>query len=172
MRAGRTGVCWARSSSDEVAESTQLATGTILGSLRTVDRVRSWYDKNQLMVLPDHPDAADHYAAAGTLQRYDIGLTPTLYSVPVGDHLQFVLTTQAPTSACASLLSALTTPLPCILSSPQKKTLPGGAYQIIWSRSAPSSLNVPMLGSGGVNETTGAVTSTSSGETEPINWGR
>jgi hypothetical protein len=120
--------------------------------------------------VPDRPDAADHYAAAGSLQRYDIGLTPTLYSVPIGDHLQFV-TTQAPTSACASLLSALTTPLPCILSTPQKKTVPGGAYQIVWSRSASSSLNLPMLGSAGVHETTSGVTSTSSGETEPINWG-
>ena len=81
------------------------------------------------MVLPDHPDTADRYATAGTLQRYDIGLTPTLYSVPAGDHLQFVLTTQAPTSDCASLLSALTTPLPCILSTPQKKTSPEGCIR-------------------------------------------
>ena len=153
-------------------KSTQLATGTVLGSLRAVDRTQSWYDKKQLMVLPDHPDTADRYAAAGTLQRYDIGLTPTLYSVPAGDHLQFVLTTQAPTSDCASLLSALTTPLPCILSTPQKKTVPGGVYQIVWSPTSPSSLNVPILGSGDVNETTSRVTSTSSGETEPINWGR
>ena len=137
-----------------------------------MDRTQSWYDKKQLMVLPDHPDTADRYAAAGTLQRYDIGLTPTLYSVPAGDHLQFVLTTQAPTSDCASLLSALTTPLPCILSTPQKKTVPGGVYQIVWSPTSPSSLNVPILGSGDVNETTSRVTSTSSGETEPINWGR
>jgi uncharacterized protein len=153
-------------------KSTQLATGTVLGSLRAVDRTQSWYDKKQLMVLPDHPDTADRYAAAGTLQRYDIGLTPTLYSVPAGDHLQFVLTTQAPTSDCASLLSALTTPLPCILSTPQKKTVPGGVYQIVWSRTSPSSLNVPILGSGELTKTASAVTSTSSGETEPIDWGR
>jgi predicted acyl esterase len=153
-------------------KSTQLATGTVLGSLRAVDRTRSWYDKNQLMVLPDHPDADDRYASAGTLQRYDIGLTPTLYSVPAGDHLQFVLTTQAPTSDCASLLSALTAPLPCILSTPQKKTVPGGVYQIVWSRTSPSSLNVPILGSAELTQTASAVTSTSSGETEPIDWGR
>ena len=134
-------------------KSTQLATGTILGSLRAVNRTRSWYDTNQLMVLPDQPDTADRYAAAGTLQRYDIGLTPTLYSVPAGDHLQFVLTTQAPTNDCASLLSALTTPLPCILSTPQKTTVPGGVYQIVWSPASPSSVNVPILGLGDVTRT-------------------
>ena len=126
----------------------------------------------QLMVLPYHPDAVDRYAAAGSLQRYDIGLTPTLYSLSAGDHLQFVLTTQAPAGDCASLLSALTTPLPCILTTPQRKTVPGGVYQIVWSRTSPSSLNVPILGSSEITKTASAVTSTSSGETEPINWGR
>jgi uncharacterized protein len=153
-------------------QSTQLATGTILGSLRSLNSSRSWYDKNQLMVLPYHPYAVDRYAAARSLQRYDIGLTPTLYVVPAGDHLQFVLTTQAPASACASLLSALTTPLPCILSAPQKKTVPGGVYQIVWGHATPSSVNVPLLGSDDVHGTASAVTSTSSGETEPIKWSR
>ena len=81
-----------------------------------------------------------------------------------------MLTTQAPASACASLLSALTTPLPCILSAPQKKTVPGGVYQIVWGPATPSSVNVPLLGSDAVHGTASAVTSTSSGETEPINW--
>ena len=149
---------------------TQIATGDIVGSMRAEDRVRSWYDRKGLVTLPYHPYTADHYAAAGTVQRYDITLTPSLYAVPSGDHLQLVLTSQAPSDECASLLSALTTPLPCLLSAPQKKTIPGGVYQILWGPSHPSSVNVPVLAEGSVQPTTSGVTPSSSGESEPLDW--
>lgn len=149
---------------------TQISTGTLLGSLRAINPARSWYDRNHLITLPYHPYTKDHYAAAGTVQRYDITMTPSLYNVPRGDHLQFVLTTQAPSDKCASLLSALTTPLPCILSTPQKRTVPGGVYHILWGSSHASSVNVPFLPKGTVHSTTAGVTSTSSGETEPLVW--
>lgn len=150
---------------------TEVATGNILGSLRAEDRVRSWFDKKDLVTLPYHSFSVDHYAAAGSVQRYDITLTPSLYAVAPGDHLQFVLTTQAPSDKCASLLSALTTPLPCLLSTPQKKTVPGGVYEILWGSSHPSSVNVPLLPEGTVQPTSSAITPTSSGEIEPLNWG-
>ena len=97
--------------------------------------------------------------------RTDIGLTPTLYAVQPGHHLALVLTTQAPTSDCASLPSALTTPLPCILRSPQKKTLPGAVCQVVWSASKLSSANVPLLHQGALKVTPSAVMPTSSGQT-------
>jgi uncharacterized protein len=149
---------------------TQLATGTIIGSMRAEDRVRPWYDKNGLITLPYHPYSADRYAGAGSVQRYDIELTPSLYAVPPGNHLQFVLTTQAPSDKCASLVTALTTPLPCLLSTPQKKTVPGGVYRVLWGSSYPSSVNVPILAAGSVQPTTSGVTPTSSGDSEPLNW--
>jgi X-Pro dipeptidyl-peptidase C-terminal non-catalytic domain len=139
-------------------QRTQLATGTVLGSLRATDDSRSWYDKNHLLVRPEYHYATNRYAAANSLQRYDIGLTPTLYAVPAGDHLQFVLTTQPPADKCASLLSALTTPLPCLPSAPQKRTLPGGVYQVVWGASTSSSVNVPLLPEGAVGVTSSGVT--------------
>jgi predicted acyl esterase len=154
-------------------QSTQLATGTILGSLRALDSSRSWYDKHGLLVRPEHPYAENSYASANSVQRYDIGLTPTLYSIPAGDHLQFVLSTQAPSAKCTgagAIASALTTPLPCLLSTPQKKTLPGGVYKVLWSPSKPSTLNVPLLSAGTVQVTTSGVTPTSNGLTEALNW--
>ena len=154
-------------------QSTQLATGTVLGSLRTVDTSSSWYDQNRLLIRPEHPYTKNSYAPADSLQRYDIGLTPTLYTVPAGDHLQFVLTSQAPADKCTgagALTSALTTPLPCLLSTPQKKTLPGGVYQVVWSPSAPSSVNVPLLPDGAVKVASSGVTPTSLGLTEPLSW--
>jgi hypothetical protein len=154
-------------------QSTQLATGTILGSLRAVDTSSSWYDRNRLLIRPEHPSMKNSYAPANSRQRYDIGLTPTLYRVPAGDHLQFVLTTQAPADKCTgvgALTSALTTPLPCLLSTPQKKTLPGGVYKVVWSPSTPSSVNIPLLPEGATEITSSGVTATSNGLTEPLNW--
>jgi predicted acyl esterase len=154
-------------------QSTQIATGTVLGSLRAVDKSRSWYDQNGLLVRPEHPYVKDSYAPANSLQHYDIGLTPTLYGVPAGDHLQFVLTTQAPNAKCkgaGALLSALTTPLPCLPSTPQKKSLPGGVYKVVWSPSAPSSVNVPLLPDGAVQDASSGATPTSNGLTEPLSW--
>lgn len=149
---------------------TQIATGTILGALRAVDKSRSWYDRNGLMVFPYHPYSKNQYAPAGSLQRYDIELTPSLYEVAPGHHLQLVLTTQPPADKCASLLSALTTPLPCLPSTPQRKTLPGGVYQIAWGTSTPSSVNVPLLQPGAVHATTSSTTPTSENQTEPLDW--
>ncbi len=151
-------------------ERTELATGDIVGSLRSVDQSLSWYDKNGLLVRPDHPFLTNQYAPAGSLQRYDIGLTPTLYSLSAGDHLELVLSTQPPASSCASLLSALTTPLPCLPTAPEKQTLAGGVYHVQWSASEPSSVNVPLLPEGALPVTTSATTPTSNGLTEPLVW--
>lgn len=153
-----------------LGQVTQIATGTVLGSLRAVDHARSWFDKNDLITLPYHPYSRNEYAKAGALQRYDITLTPTLYALEPGDHLQLVLTTQAPSDKCASLLSALTTPLPCILSTPQKATVPGGIYQVVWGSSHPSSINVPLLPNGTLHPTISDTTATSSGQSEPLDW--
>jgi hypothetical protein len=62
---------------------TQLVTGSIVGSLRAIEKQTSWLDKNGLMVRPDHPYKEDHYAKPGSLQRYEIALTPTVSSVAV-----------------------------------------------------------------------------------------
>jgi hypothetical protein len=97
-------------------------------------------------------------------------LTPTLYSVLPGHHLQLVVSTEPPAGSCASLLSALTTPLPCLPTAPQRKTLPGGLYRIEWSASSPSSINVPILPQAALPVTASAVTPTSNGLTEPVGW--
>lgn len=124
------------------------------------------------LVYPFHPYTANHYAAPGSIEKYDIAMSPSLYRVEPGHHLQFVLTTQALSSDCASLLSALTTPLPCILSTPQQRTLPGGKYEVMWGGSHPSSLNVGLLSEEDLVPTTSGVTPTSQSQTEPLGWGR
>jgi predicted acyl esterase len=148
----------------------QMVTGNIVGSLRAINKRTSWYDKNGLVVRPDHPYKADDYAAPNSLQRYDISLTPTLYSIAAGHHLQLVVSSQPPASKCASLLSALTIPLPCLPSAPQQNTLPGGVYQIVWSSSSPSSINVPLMNPSELPQARSATTDTSKGQVEPLVW--
>jgi hypothetical protein len=150
--------------------ATQLATGNIVGSLRATGSELSWRDQKGLMIRPYHSFLVNRYAQPNSLQRYDIELTPTLYSLPPGDHLRLVLTTQPATNDCASLLSALTTPLPCLLTAPQKKTLPGGRYQIEWSATAPSSINVPLVPEKALPVAQSATTPTSGGLVEPLGW--
>jgi len=96
---------------------TEISTGNLVGSLRAVNKKNTWADKDGQMIHPDHPFKADDYAAPNSLQRYDIQLTPSLYSVPAGHHLQLVVSTQPPASKCPSVLTGLTIPLPCIPST-------------------------------------------------------
>jgi hypothetical protein len=158
-------------------QAKQMSTGDIVGSLRAIDQSSSWYDAHGLMVRPAHPYRADVYATPGSLQRYDIELTPTVYSLLPGHHLRLVLSTQTAAQTCANVLSALSTPLPCFPSTPQQASLPGGVYRIEWGGSHPSSLNValvsqhalPVAASVPLRNDQG-VSVAGSGLTEPIGW--
>jgi hypothetical protein len=173
---------WARSTTRNVdliatlydvnanGSSTQISVGNLIGSMRAVDLSKSWFDVSGLMIRPDHPFLADHYAASGTLQRYDIEMTPTLYTVSPGDHLQLIVSSQPQPSTCASLLSALKTPLPCLPTTSQTATLTGGRYQLVWGPSTPSSVNIPLIADDALPTATSGITSTSQGLTEPLTW--
>jgi predicted acyl esterase len=152
-------------------QTTEIASGNVVGSLRAVNKNGSWYDKHGLMVYPDHPFLTNKYAPANSIQRYDIQLPPTLYSLLPGHHLELQLSTQPPQSDCgASLTAALGPPAPCDPSAPQQATLPGGLYQVVWSSSMPSSVNLPLLATNALPTATSAMTPTSDGLTEPIDW--
>jgi predicted acyl esterase len=150
--------------------ATQVTTGTLLGSMRAIDTQRSWTDQAGNLVLPVHPFTGDDYVRAGTVARYDIKLAPAVWAVPPGDSLRLTLTTQAPSASCASLLSALSPAIPCLLTTPQQATLPGGTYLIERSLSQPSSLNVPLLPAGALPTAVSGTTPTSNGQTEPLGW--
>jgi predicted acyl esterase len=152
-------------------QATGIASGNILGSLRALNKVGSWYDRHGLMVYPDHPFLTNQYAPANSVQRYDIQLPPTLYSLLRGHHLELQLSTQPPEGDCgASLEAALGPPAPCDPSAPQEATLPGGEYHVVWSSSIPSSVNVPLVAPKTLPTAKSATTPTSEGLTEPIDW--
>ncbi len=101
-----------------------LTEGALLGSLRAVDRGRSWPS------MPYHPytKASAKPVTPGLVTEYQIELFPTLVTIAKGDRLRLTLsTTDTPHL----------TPLPGELPN-----LLGGVYTIQRSASAPSSLNL------------------------------
>jgi predicted acyl esterase len=150
--------------------ATQIATGSLLGSLRAINPQQSWFSRDGVMIQPAHPFLADDYVPAGRTARYDITLYPTVWSLPAGHSVRLTLSTQEPTSACHSFLTALLPAVPCLLTAPQQKTLPGGVYQIDHSRFLPSSINLPLLPNDYLPAAPSGTTATSNGLTEPLGW--
>jgi putative CocE/NonD family hydrolase len=94
-----------------------LTEGALLGSLRKLDRHRSWRSHGR-MILPYHhyTRATQHAVKPGHLTRYDIELFPTLVTVPKGDRIRLTISTAD---------TPHLTPLP-----KQLPNLVGGVYQV------------------------------------------
>jgi predicted acyl esterase len=94
-----------------------LSEGALLGSLRKVDRRRSWRSHGR-MILPYHryTRASQHAVRPGKPTRYDIEIFPTLVTVPKGDRIRLTLSTSD---------TPHLTPLPAQLAK-----LTGGVYQV------------------------------------------
>jgi uncharacterized protein len=168
----------------------QITTGALLGSMHALaeskferrndqqrpmeqlfDANESWFDDDGHVILPRHPFDADSYLMPGKLEQMDLELFSLLWSVLPGHSLQLVLSTQGPSDLCASLLSALAKPSPCVLTAPQQKTLPGGSYQISRTRLHASAVNLPLLPFEKLHEVASATTPTSPSQTQPLDWG-
>jgi predicted acyl esterase len=153
-------------------QSIDLATGTVVGSLRAIDKKASWYDRRGLMVHPIQPFSADHFARVNTVNRYDITLTPTMYSVEPGHRLRLSLSTQPPANKCAlSIETALGLPTPCLPTNKQKGDLAAGIYSIEWGKATPSSINLPLMKPSALPVASSGVTATSNNKVVPLDWG-
>ena len=109
-----------------------LTEGALLGSLRTVNKSRSWTAAG-VTILPYHPytESSAQPVTPGAVTEYQIQLFPTLATIAAGNSLRLTLsTTDTPHL----------TPLPGDLPK-----LAGGVYTISRTPSAPSSLNVELL---------------------------
>ena len=109
-----------------------LTEGALLGSLRAVDKSRSW-TAGGMTVLPYHPytQASAKPVSTGAVTEYQIQVFPTLATIAAGNRLRLTLST-----ADAPHL----TPLPGEL--PQ---LAGGVYTIERSARAPSSITLELI---------------------------
>jgi len=109
-----------------------LTEGALLGSLRAVDRARSW-SSHGVIVLPYHPYTQESAqpVSPGAVTEYQIEIFPTLATIAKGDQLRLTLSTTD---------SPHLTPLP-----QQLPQLQGGTYAIERAPTAPSSLTVELL---------------------------
>ncbi len=109
-----------------------LTEGALLGSLRAIDRGRSW-TAGGLTVLPYHPytRSSARPVTPGAVTEYQIQIFPTLATIAAGDRLRLTL---------ATVDTPHLVPLPRQLSQ-----LAGGVYTIARSAAAPSSLTFEQL---------------------------
>jgi putative CocE/NonD family hydrolase len=109
-----------------------LTEGALLGSLRAVNKSRSW-TAGGVTILPYHPytKASAQPVTPGAVTEYQIQLFPTLATIAAGNSLRLTL---------SSTDTPHLTPLPGDLPK-----LAGGVYTIARTPSAPSSLNLELL---------------------------
>ena len=109
-----------------------LTEGALLGSLRAVDKSRSW-TAGGMTVLPYHPytQASAKPVTPGAVTEYQIQIFPTLATIAAGNRLRLTLSTAD---------TPHLTPLPGELPE-----LAGGVYTIARSAASPSSLTVELL---------------------------
>jgi putative CocE/NonD family hydrolase len=105
---------------------TPITTGALLGSLRALDKSRSWLTPGGQQLLPYHPYTlpSKHAVSPGTVTRFDIEIRPTFAEIAAGHRLRLNLTT--------SDLPAL------IPTQPDATNLLGGIYAVQRNRAAAS----------------------------------
>ena len=121
--------------------------GVLVGSQKELDLPASWRDSSGAMVWPWPRLDKDVYLTPGKIYRFDIAMAPRQWGIAPGHRLQFELSTQSPVEICpaAPELPKRGSSDQCGLTAPQRKTIPGGAYQIYYGPKWPSALNLPQL---------------------------
>lgn len=145
---------------------TTFVNGGVIGSLRDVDKNRSWFDANGVNVQPHLSLSANAYLKPGVVYRFDFSLFPRLQSILPGHSLRATISSKLPASQCGptSYNSG------CVHTVPQIQTLSGGTYSLQRSGQYPSALNLPILPYRALPTAASVVTPTSGGFSVPIDW--
>jgi predicted acyl esterase len=139
--------------------------GAVLGSQRALSPQKTWRDRDGTVIRPYTSQTGDDYLTPGAVTRFDIALHPRLWAVLPGHSLRLTLTTQTPATACAGFNI-----LPCGLTAPAQASVSGGTYQVQRGPAWPSSVHLPLLKAGCFSTARSAVTPTSGGFSQPMNW--
>jgi predicted acyl esterase len=124
----------------------QISLGAVLGSQRALDPAKTWRDHRGAAVWPWPRLEGDDYLTPGEVYRFEIGLAPRQWGVAPGHRLRLELTSQTPGEVCPpSGRPAKNGDDPCKLTAPQRSTVPGGVYKILYGPKWPSALNLPQL---------------------------
>jgi hypothetical protein len=144
--------------------ATGISTGAVLGSQRALDPEKSWQDAQGTLIYPYLRQADDDYLMPGQVYRFDIGLFPRLWAVAPGHSLRLTLTTQMSEEFCSKAYFGSE---PCLLTTPQQQTLPGGIYRI-----AGGHISLPLAPRDCLATARSGNTPTSAGVSLPLDWGR
>jgi predicted acyl esterase len=169
---------------DVAADGTQvlITKGAVLGSQRELDRARSWTDRQGAIIWPWPKLQGDVDLQPGNVYQFEISLPGRVWGVNRGHRLALQLTTQTPRAICPEKgLPPENGTDPCGLTAPQSKTLPGGAYTILYGPETPSALHLPQLPWRAFQTAAAAVPPTAWSESErtlytgsftlPLDWG-
>jgi predicted acyl esterase len=131
--------------------ATRLTQGSLVASLRELDKSRSWYDGRGIDIRPYETFVGDQYLSAGQQVKLEIVISPRVASIAPGHSLRLVLTTQMDPTKCSALLGVH----PCFPTEPQLQSLPG-TYTILRGNGSQSAVNLPLLPYGFFKPTGGA----------------
>jgi uncharacterized protein len=124
----------------------EITRGAVMGSLREVDRSRSWTDAEGALIFPWLSLKKDDYLRPGELYRLEVPLAPRQYAVAPSHRLRLELISQNPTSLCpADLKPTRNIAEVCGLTAPQRASVLDGVFQIAFGRERPSALHLPLL---------------------------
>lgn len=151
--------------------ATEVTFGGLIGSLRALDNEQTWRDLLGQVIKPEHPFTADSYLVPGKVQRFDLKLTPRLYSIPAGHSLRLTITAKNDPATQCNLLLGLTQARQCVYSAPQLATLPGGQYVVQRGLKTPSVITVPLIESDHLHTAWSDYTVTSPTQTQALDWG-
>lgn len=151
----------------------EITKGAVLGSLRTLDGDVSWTDRRGRVVWPWPTLAGDAFLTPGQVYRLNIALTPHQHGLAPGHRLRLDLSTQSPGDICPVAVAPDAADKFCTLTAPQRDTLPGGRYEILYGPGHPSELTLPQLEWQAFPTAAAGVTPTadSSAYPLPLDWG-
>ncbi|GAA0998007.1 CocE/NonD family hydrolase [Acrocarpospora macrocephala] len=119
----------------------RLTMGAMIGSMRTVDHTRSWFDANGDSIRPFQTYTQAVPVVPGKVTRYDIQFNARMFALKPGHRLRLVLTTQSDLNTCRDP-GVSTCAFP---NEPQLSTLENGVYDVQHNVVFDSRLNLPML---------------------------
>jgi predicted acyl esterase len=151
--------------------SKQITHGGLMGTLRALDKSRSWRDANGLPMRPFMSLRRETPVEPGALIRYSIPLQPAVWSLAPGHRLELRLASMADPQMCLQKLSQIEAPvLGCAPRAIHVAQLIGTSYTIALTGTDASALTVPLLPYHSLARARSGKTPTSDGVMLPSQW--
>lgn len=121
---------------------TEITKGAMLGSMSELDENMSWRTSDNIARWPWPKLNKDEYLTPDKIQTFEMALEPIQYGLQPKHRLRLVLSTQ---SLGSDNKMGFLIAEPAELTAPQKATVPGGRYTILFGKNTPTALYIPQL---------------------------